>query len=191
MIFHATKLLGAYVLELEKLADERGYFARSWCVRDFATHGLDTNLVQCNVSFNQKRGTLRGLHFQLPPFAETKLVRCTRGAIWDVMVDLRPTSPSFLQWVGEELTPSNGKMMYIPKGFAHGFISLVDESEVFYQMSEFFAPDQARGVRWNDPLFQITWPIAAQVISAKDRLYGDAQVENFALFSEPEVAEAA
>lgn len=186
MIFHETKLLGAYVIELEKLADERGYFARSWCVRDFTAHGLDTNLVQCNISFNQKRGTLRGLHFQLPPFGETKLVRCTRGAIWDVMVDLRPTSPSFLQWVGEELTPTNGKLLYIPKGFAHGFISLVDESEVFYQMSEFFAPDHARGARWNDPLFQITWPIATQVISAKDRLYGDTHVEDLALFAQAE-----
>ena len=182
MIFGQTELPGAYIVELEKLEDERGYFARSWCQREFEAHGLDARLVQCNVSMNRKAGTLRGMHFQMPPFAEAKLVRCTRGALFDVIIDLRPDSPTFLKWFGIELTSDNGKMMYIPKGFAHGFLTLEDDTEVFYQMSEFYAPECARGVRWNDPLFGIKWPRNKTVISARDATYPDSAESDFALF---------
>jgi dTDP-4-dehydrorhamnose 3,5-epimerase len=183
MIFNETKLLGAYIIELEKLEDERGYFARSWCQREFDAHGLDTRPVQCNISFNRKKGTLRGMHFQLPPFAETKLVRCTRGALFDVIIDLRPDSPSFLKWIGVELTARNGKMMYVPKGFAHGFQTLEDDTEVFYQMSEFYAPEYARGVRWDDPLFGVSWPEELRVISKRDQAYKDCHPVQFMLLS--------
>jgi dTDP-4-dehydrorhamnose 3,5-epimerase len=179
MIFTQTELKGAYIIELEKLEDERGYFARSWCQREFEAQGLDTRLVQCNISLSRKKGTLRGIHFQLPPFTETKLVRCTRGALFDVIIDLRPDSPSFLKWIGVELTALNGKMMYVPKGFAHGFQTLEDDTEVFYQMSEFYAPDYARGVRWNDPLLRIRWPGEVTIISAKDQTYQDCDVSQF------------
>lgn len=183
MIFQETKLAGAYIIELEKLSDERGYFARTWCQREFSEHGLDPELAQCNVSFNQHKGTLRGMHYQLPPFAETKLVRCTRGAIYDVIIDLRPHSSTFLQWVGTELTEDNGRMFYVPKGFAHGFVTLTERAEILYQMSEFYAPTHARGLHWNDPLFHIDWPGPVQVISAKDQQATDAVVEQFQPFA--------
>ncbi|HMN27259.1 MAG TPA: dTDP-4-dehydrorhamnose 3,5-epimerase [Caldilineaceae bacterium] len=183
MIFRTTRLKGAYLVELNKLADERGYFARSWCQREFAEHNLDTSLVQCNVSFNKHRGTLRGMHYQLPPFAETKLVRCTRGAIYDVIVDVRPDSSTFLEWIGAELSEDNGQMMYVPHGFAHGFLTLVDNSEVFYQMSEYYAPESARGVRWDDPLFALQWPSAITTLSAKDQQWADATREQFGPFA--------
>jgi len=176
MKFHETKLKGAYVIELERLEDDRGYFARTWCRREFLDHGLDANLVQCNISQNPKRATLRGLHYQDPPHAETKLVRCARGAIYDVIVDLRPDSETFLQWIAEELTADNGKMMYIPKGFAHGFQSLVENSMVFYQVSEFYARDCCRGARWNDPLLSIRWPYEVSVISPQDKSWQDLDV---------------
>ena len=179
MRFIPLKLADAFVVELEKMGDERGYFARSWCVREFAEHGLDSNLVQCNVSFNRHRGTLRGMHFQLPPFSEGKLVRCTRGRMLDVIVDIRPDAPTFLQWTGEELTPDNGRMMFVPKGFAHGFITLADDTEVFYQMTEFYDPGSARGVRWDDPLFGISWPEEPRVMSPKDQGYPPATREMF------------
>ncbi len=177
MLFQPTKLDGAYLIAMQKLEDERGFFARSWCVNEFAEHGLDGNLVQCNVSFNTQQGTLRGMHYQAEPWAETKVVRCTSGAIYDVIIDLRPPSPTFLQWTGVTLSAENRLMLYIPKGFAHGFQTLADRSEVFYQMSDFYAPAYARGLRWNDPLFNIQWPLAVTTISAKDQQYADYQAE--------------
>jgi dTDP-4-dehydrorhamnose 3,5-epimerase len=180
MLFEATKLKDAYLIKLQKIADERGYFARSWCKNEFHQHGLDANLVQCNVSFNHSKGALRGMHYQSPPDAETKLVRCTRGAIFDVIIDLRPDSPSYLQWFGATLTPENGDMLYIPKGFAHGFQTLTDNSEIFYQMSDFYAPQSAKGVRWNDPFFNIQWPLTPTVLSDKDRALPDVAPEQFA-----------
>ena len=179
MIFSPAPLNGAFVIEIEKYADERGYFGRSWCTREFADHGLDAHLVQCNVSFNHEKGTLRGMHFQAPPHWETKLVRCTRGAMFDVVVDLRPTSSSFLQWLGVELTEDNGKTLYVPKGFAHGFQTLEDNTEVFYQMSDFYVPEGARGVRWNDPLFGIKWPIPVRKISKRDQEFPDSRRDHF------------
>ncbi len=173
MIFQETRLKGAYVIELEKRADERGFFARSWCMREFEEHNLNVRIVQCNISFNKKKGTLRGMHYQAAPFQECKLVRCTQGAIYDVVIDLRPESPTFKQHVGEALTAAEHKMLYVPEGFAHGFQTLEDNSEVFYQMSEFYAPRHARGVRWNDPAFAITWPVSDPIIIDRDRKYPD------------------
>lgn len=173
MIFHLTPLEGPYVIEIEKQTDERGFFARSWCVREFANHGLDQNLVQCNVSFNKRKGTLRGLHYQEPPFVEAKLVRCTKGSLYDVIVDLRKDSPTFLKWFGVELTAMNYRMLYIPKCFAHGFQTLEDGTEIFYQMSEYYAPQASRGIRWNDPRLGIVWPEADRTISTKDQEYLD------------------
>lgn len=173
MLFTETILKGAYLIEPEKLEDERGFFARSFCVWEFAKHGLNPRLVQCNLSYNIKKGTLRGMHYQKAPYAEAKLVRCTRGAIYDVIVDLRPDSPCFRMNVGIRLDESNRKMLYIPEGFAHGFITLEDDSEVFYQMSEFYSPQHAAGFRWNDPFFGIQWPLEAGVISERDKTYPD------------------
>lgn len=173
MLFTETILKGAYLIEPEKLEDERGFFARSFCVSEFEKHGLNPRLVQCNISYNIKKGTLRGMHYQKAPYAEAKLVRCTRGAIYDVIVDLRPDSPCFKMNVGIRLDESNRIMLYIPEGFAHGFITLEDDSEVFYQMSEFYSPQHAAGFRWNDPFFSIQWPIEAAVISERDKTYPD------------------
>ena len=173
MIFIETKLQGAFIVEPERLEDERGFFARTWCKREFAAQELDTKLVQCNVSFNKKRGTLRGMHHQVAPHEEAKLVRCTMGAIYDVIIDLRPDSSTFKDWVSIEITAENRKMIYIPEGFSHGFMTLKDNTEVFYQMSEFYDPECARGVRWNDPAFDIAWPEDVKVISEKDKEYPD------------------
>lgn len=173
MIFTETKLKGAFVVEPELLEDERGFFARSWCRREFENQGLNPNLVQCNISFNRKKGTLRGMHYQAPPNVEAKLVRCTMGAVYDVIIDLRPDSSTFKQWISVEMTSENRKMIYIPEHFAHGFITLEDNTEVFYQMSEFYAPDSARGIRWNDPAFNIQWPIEAVTLSERDRNFPD------------------
>lgn len=167
-MFIETRLKDAYRIEIEPHTDERGFFARSWCADEFAEHGLSTGFVQCNISFNKKRGTLRGLHYQVDPYPESKLVRCTAGAIYDVILDLRPESPTFLQWLGVELSASNYYALFIPPGFAHGFQTLADNSEVFYQMSEFFHPESARGLRWNDPAFEIAWPVPDPILSAKD-----------------------
>jgi dTDP-4-dehydrorhamnose 3,5-epimerase len=162
------------VIEPEQLADERGFFARTWSEREFTDHSLSTRLVQCSVSFNARAGTLRGMHYQAPPHAEIKLVRCTRGAIYDVIVDLRESSPTFLQHFGCELTMENLRMLYIPEGCAHGYQTLADASEVFYQMSADYAPTHARGVRWDDPRFGIVWPPAAErIMNARDRDYPD------------------
>ena len=171
MKFLETPLSGLYVVELETLNDERGFFARSFCVREFEALGLDSTVAQCNISFNTKVGTLRGLHFQAPPHEEAKLIRCTRGAIYDVAVDIRPDSRTYLNWHAVEITQDNRRMMFIPRGFAHGFQTLVDNSEVFYLMSEFYHPECARGLRWNDPVLAITWPLENPIVSDKDRIY--------------------
>ena len=169
MKFSPTKLPGVWIVDMEKRKDERGFFARSWCQQEFEGHGLNPNLVQCSVSFNHKKGTLRGMHYQIAPHEEAKLVRCTRGAIYDVAVDLRPASPTRKQWLAVELTADNGRALYIPEGFAHGFQTLADNSEVFYQMSKFYHPESARGVRWNDSQLTILWPVARKIISQHDQ----------------------
>lgn len=156
---------------MEPKADDRGIFARCWCREEFEKRGLNPRLVQCSTSFNTRQGTLRGVHYQMPPFAEAKLVRCTKGAIFDVVVDLRPDSATFKHWVGAVLDETNRHMMYVPEGCAHGFLTLEDESEVFYQMSEFYNPASARGVRWDDPAFQIVWPGKVEVMSERDRTF--------------------
>lgn len=173
MEFIATSLPGVFEVRIEQHCDERGFFARTWCEREFAAHGLNSKLVQCNMSFNSRRGTLRGMHFQAAPHAEAKLVRCTRGSIYDVVLDLRPESPTRKQWVGITLTTKNRNMAYIPEGCAHGFLTLEEDTEVFYQMSEFYDPESARGVRWNDPAFGIVWPATVEVISQRDAEYLD------------------
>lgn len=173
MKFLETKLKGVFVIEPEFLRDDRGFFARSWCRREAEAQGLRPDWLQCNISFNEKQGTLRGMHWQAAPYEEIKLVRCSRGAIYDVVIDLRRDSATFMQWIGVELNAENCRMLYVPKGFAHGFLTLEDRSEVFYQMSEFYVPELARGVRWNDPAFAIEWPLAATVITEKDRGYAD------------------
>ena len=176
MIFTETKLKGAFVIDLEPIQDDRGLFARTWCKKEFVAHGLNPDLVQCNISFNKKRGTLRGMHYQAAPYEEAKLVRCTMGAIYDVIIDLRKESETFMRWLSCELTAKNRKMLYVPKGFAHGFQTLEDNTEVFYQMSELYHPDYAQGIRWNDPTIGIKWPSQNLIISHKDnnlRYYHD------------------
>lgn len=175
MHFRNTALAGAYLIEPEPIHDERGFFARVWCRDEFREHGLVTELTQCNISFNHVSGTLRGMHFQVEPHAETKVVRCTAGAIYDVIIDLRPDSPTYCQWYAAELSAANRHMLYIPTGFAHGFITLADASEVFYQVSANYAPAFARGVRWDDPTFGIRWPLSPRVIAERDRTYPDWQ----------------
>lgn len=175
MKFLPTPLGGAHVVELEPQEDERGYFARSFCREEFAQRGLKSEFAQCSVSLNHRRGTLRGMHYQVKPHQEAKLVRCTRGRIQDVIVDLRAGSPSFKQWLAVELSADNSRMLYVPEGFAHGFLTLADDTEVFYQISEVHHPESARGFRWNDPAFGIAWPAPVQVISDRDREYLDFQ----------------
>jgi dTDP-4-dehydrorhamnose 3,5-epimerase len=169
MRFTETTVHGAYLVEIERLADDRGFFGRGWCRREFETHGLTSTLAQANIGFSLKRGTLRGLHYQLAPYQEAKLVRCTMGVIYDVVVDLRRDSPTWLRWHGVELTAHNRHMLYVPEGCAHGYQTLVDDTEVLYQTSEFYVPEYAGGVRYDDPAFQIHWPTAVQVISEADR----------------------
>ena len=173
MIFNETKLAGVFEVHIEPKCDERGFFARSWCKQEFEANGLNWKLVQCSLSFNERKGTLRGIHYQAAPYPETKLVRCTRGAIYDVVVDLRPQSATYKQWIGATLTAENRQMLYVPEGCAHGFVTLEDDTEVFYQMSEFYNAESARGVRWDDPAFRIVWPLPAEVISDRDRTYPD------------------
>jgi dTDP-4-dehydrorhamnose 3,5-epimerase len=179
MRFIETELKGAFIVEPELIRDERGFFARTWCKKEFEQQGLLVDLVQCNISFNRREGTLRGMHFQAAPFEEARLVRCTRGAIYDVIIDLRPDCPTYKRWVSVELTAENRKMLFIPEGFGHGFITLTDNSEVFYQMSAFYAPECARGIRWNDPAFDIDWPAEVKVISEKDMQYPDYSGQGF------------
>jgi dTDP-4-dehydrorhamnose 3,5-epimerase len=171
MIFRETKLSGVFEIGTEPKCDERGFFARSWCRHEFELNGMDSKLSQCSISFNARKGTLRGIHYQAAPYPETKLVRCTKGAIYDVVVDLRPQSPTYKQWIGATLTAENRQMLYVPQECGHGFLTLEDETEVFYQISEFYYPDLARGVRWNDPAFAIAWPGQAEQISERDRSY--------------------
>jgi len=173
MIFTETPIKGAYVIDPEPIVDERGFFARTWCRREFEAHALVPGLAQCNISFNHRKGTLRGMHYQVAPHVEAKLMRCTAGAIYDVIVDLRADSKTFRQWFAVELSSDTRRMLYIPDGLAHGFQTLTDGVEVFYQMSEFYAPECARGVRWNDPAFGIRWPLEVAMISERDRTYPD------------------
>jgi dTDP-4-dehydrorhamnose 3,5-epimerase len=173
MRFSPTGLPGLTVVELEPHTDERGYFARILCERELGEAGLNTRWAQSSISFNARAGTLRGMHFQRAPFAETKIVRCARGAIYDVAVDLRPASPTYTRWFGLELMPDNHRMLYIPPGFGHGFVTLADASEVLYQISDYFEPSAASGVRWDDPAFAIVWPRAPEVINARDAGWPD------------------
>lgn len=169
MIFTETKLKGAFVLEIKKLEDDRGFFGRAWCANEMADHGLKFDLKQVNMSLSLKKGTVRGMHYQNDPYQETKLVRCTRGAIFDIIVDLRKDSPTYKQWFGVELTQDNYKMLYVPEDFAHGFITLEDNTEVCYLVTQFYTPGAEAGIRWNDPSFDIQWPIEPQVITEKDK----------------------
>lgn len=171
MIFRETELKGAFIIDPERREDERGFFARTFCAREFEAHNLDRTFVQCNVSFNKRKGTLRGMHFQTAPFEETKLVRCTRGSIHDVIIDLRSESATFKRCIAVILSAENGKMLYVPKGFAHGFQTLEDDTEVFYQMGEYYAPEHQRGVRWDDQAFGIEWPPGEKIIIERDRSY--------------------
>jgi dTDP-4-dehydrorhamnose 3,5-epimerase len=173
MKFIHTPLQGVYLIELEPVHDDRGFFARTWCKEEFQKHGLNSNLAQCSLSFNKKKGTLRGMHYQCEPHQEAKLVRCCAGAIYDVVLDLRRGSQTFGKWFAAELSASDQKMLYIPEGCAHGFQSLEDESTVFYQISESYHPELAGGVRWNDPLFGIKWPIPTPILSERDRSFAD------------------
>lgn len=168
MRFVETRLSGAYIIEPEPLEDSRGFFARTFCAREFEAHGLVNSFVQCSVSLSRQRGTLRGMHFQLPPASEVKLVRCTAGAIFDVIVDLRKDSPSYLQHIGVELTAKNRRALYVPKMFAHGLQTLEDDTEVFYQISEYFSADKASGLRYDDPRLRISWPLGVSCVSPKD-----------------------
>jgi dTDP-4-dehydrorhamnose 3,5-epimerase len=173
MIFTQAPIDGVYVIEMEKRGDERGFFARAFCENEFRAHGLATRIVQMNNSLSARRGTLRGMHYQLAPKAETKIVRCLRGALHDVVLDLRPGSRTFGQTFGLELSADNRKMLYVPKGFGHGFVTLADDTEAFYLVDEIYSPEHERGVRWNDPKFSIAWPIQPTVMSDKDRAYRD------------------
>jgi dTDP-4-dehydrorhamnose 3,5-epimerase len=177
MIFRKTGIGGAWVIEAERLEDERGFFARMWDIDEFAEQGLNPRVAQCSISYNRARGTLRGLHYQVAPHEETKLVRCTSGSLFDVVVDLRPDSSTFKAWYGVELSAENRLALYVPEGCAHGFLTLGDECEVHYQISEFHAPEAARGVRWNDPAFGIVWPDEVIVMNERDRSYPDFRPE--------------
>ena len=169
MQFTETELSGAFIIEIQKILDSRGFFARAWCQHEFKKHGINSSITQSNLSFNQQKGTLRGLHYQAAPYEEAKLVRCTKGGIFDVAVDLRNSSSTYGKWVGVELTADNHRMLLIPEGFAHGFQTLEDNTEVFYQVSEFYAPDAEKGARYDDPAFGISWPLNVSVISEKDK----------------------
>jgi dTDP-4-dehydrorhamnose 3,5-epimerase len=175
MKFIETRLPGAFIIEFEPVPDNRGWFARSFCSDEFAEHGLHNNFVQCNISYNLRRGTLRGMHYQVAPHTEAKLIRCVTGSIYDVIIDLRPQSGTHLQWQAFEMDRHNNCMLYVPEGFAHGFQTQEDNTEVFYQMSSAYEPSAASGIRWNDPLFAIDWPIPELIISDKDAMYPDYQ----------------
>jgi dTDP-4-dehydrorhamnose 3,5-epimerase len=176
MIFTETKLKGAFIIEIKQLKDDRGFFGRSWCKREMEEHGLDGNVVQSNTSNSIKKGTIRGMHYQKHPYEETKLMRCIKGAIYDVIIDLRKDSATFLQWFGIELTDDNYKMLYVPKKFAHGFISLSDNSEVNYLVTQYFTPGAEAGIRYNDSKFNIQWPVPVEVVSEKDMAHPDFEL---------------
>jgi dTDP-4-dehydrorhamnose 3,5-epimerase len=173
MKFTPTPLEGAFLVEIEPVGDERGFFARTWCAEEFQARGLDPHLAQCSFSFNTRRGTLRGMHYQGPPYEEAKLVRCSSGAIYDVILDLRPGSRTYCKWFHAELTASTRQMLYVPRGFAHGFQTLADDTEVVYLISAPYRPEYGRGVRWDDPLFGIRWPIRDPILSERDRRFPD------------------
>lgn len=173
MDFMKTELDGAYLIRPELLSDERGFFARTYCKDEFTEHGITNGPVQCNISFNTTQGTVRGMHFQYPPYGEAKLVRCTAGSIFDVIIDLRHNSPTFKRWIGYNLSADNRYSLYIPEGFAHGFQTLTNDCEVFYQMFSMYTPNSSGGVRWNDPVFSISWPLDVSCISDKDAAYPD------------------
>ncbi len=184
MIFKEIPFPGVYIIEIEPMCDERGFFARSYCRREFEAHGLNPDLVQCSISFNRKKGTLRGMHYQAPPHEEAKIVRCITGAIYDVVIDLRPGSPAYKRWYALELrssgppeAPDRYRMLYVPEGFAHGYQTLEDNTELLYQIAEYYHPETARGIRWNDAAFQIPWPLPNPVMSEKDRNYPDFGVK--------------
>jgi len=181
VIFNETKLKGAYIIEVEPLEDDRGFFARMFCRKEFEKHGLNFLVAQCNISQNRKKGTLRGMHYQVAPHAEAKLVTCLAGSIYDVIIDLRADSATYRQWLAVELS-GNGRhsMLYVPEGFAHGFQTLEDDSEVFYQMSEFYSPPSGRGVRWDDPAFAVRWPEGPRILSERDKTYPDFDVKHAA-----------
>jgi dTDP-4-dehydrorhamnose 3,5-epimerase len=173
MIFTETKLAGTFLIDLDRKEDVRGYFARVFCVEEFRAKGLNPQVAQCSISFNHREGTLRGMHWQAAPKAEAKLIRCSRGAIFDVVVDLRPKSPTRLQHIITELSKDNGRMLYVPEGLAHGFQTLTNDTEVFYQMTQFFSPEFGRGARWNDPAFGIAWPLSDPIMNDCDRSWPD------------------
>lgn len=175
MKFNEIPLQGAYLIEPEPVADQRGFFARTWCADEFRRHGLNAHLAQCSVSFNVRRGTLRGMHYQNEPYSEAKLVRCCAGAIYDVLLDLRSASLTYLRWYATELSATNHRMLYVPEGFAHGFQTLLDDCEVFYQISRPYSPEHARGVRWDDPLCAIEWPDRNPILSPKDSAFAYLQ----------------
>jgi dTDP-4-dehydrorhamnose 3,5-epimerase len=178
MIFTDTGLPGAWLIDPEKLEDERGFFARTFCREEFSAHGLNPKISQCSLSYNRSQGTLRGMHYQAPPHEEEKLVTCVRGAAYDVIIDLRADSPTFCRWFGVELEADSYRMLYVPRGFVHGFQTLKDHTSIFYQISEFYHPECARGIRWDDPAFGITWPSPPAVISDKDRSIPDYHGES-------------
>jgi dTDP-4-dehydrorhamnose 3,5-epimerase len=178
MIFEETEFEGLYIIKIEKLIDERGYFARSWDEKDFEEKGLNSKLLQCNVSFNHNKGTLRGMHYQKEPYQEAKLIRCTKGKIFDVVIDLRINSKNFKKWLSFELNEENHKMLYVPEGFAHGFQTLEDNTEIFYQMTQKYKPNFASGIKWNDPIFNINWPIKKPILSEKDQKNSDFNQDN-------------
>lgn len=172
MIFTETKIKGVFIIEPELLMDERGFFARSFCKEEFSQRGLEDSIVQCSISYNKKKGTLRGMHYQAPPYEEAKIVSCTKGALYDVILDLRKISETYCQWIAVELTDHNLKMVYVPKGCAHGFQTLKDSTIVYYQMTESYNPESARGVKWDDPQFKIFWPLQEAIVSDKDKSFG-------------------
>jgi dTDP-4-dehydrorhamnose 3,5-epimerase len=181
MVFNETPLEGAYTIDISPIPDARGFFARAWSLEEFERLGLDPTLVQCSIAWNKTKGTFRGLHFQRAPFDEVKVVRCTRGAVLDVIVDLRPGSPTLCRWTSVELSDSNRRMLYIPKGLAHGYLTLTDDAEVYYHVSAPYSPEHADGVRWDDPAFGIEWPFAPVVISDRDRAWRPFSVKSLSV----------
>ena len=178
MKFQETKVKGAFVIEPEPFEDDRGYFNRAFCAREFEQAGLLTNIVQANMAGSRDKGTLRGMHYQVSPYEETKIFRCIKGAVFDVVLDVRPDSPSYGEWYGVELTPENRKMLYVPGGCAHGYLTLKDNTEVYYLVSEYYQPDAERGIRWNDPRFNIEWPLTENLtLSDKDKAWPDYSEE--------------
>lgn len=176
MQFHSTPIADVFIVDVEPIEDSRGFFARAWCSREFQEQGLKNTIAQCNLSYNYKQGSIRGMHYQLPPHEEVKMVRCISGAIFDVVIDLRKDSPTYKKWFGAELSAANYKMLYVPEGFAHGYQTLEKDSVVFYQVTEYYQPGAERGVRWDDPVFNIAWPLPLSEISDKDKSYPDFKV---------------